>query len=271
MIATLAEVLPTRRGALAGLVVLGWEDAAAFVKAAAAEGLPVILQAGPGARAHMPLPVWGAMFRTLAEGAAVPVVAHLDHSRDIGECRAAIEAGFTSVMFDGSRLPLAENIRATAEVVAMAHAQGVSVEGEVGFVGYDAGEASARTTPADARAFAVGTGVDAMAVSVGNVHLQTSARAEIDFDAVRAIEAVTDVPLVLHGGSGIPAEVRRRLALETRVAKFNVGTELRQVFGASLRAGLAAHPERFDRLAIMSEVIAPMQDCARGVMRNLAG
>jgi fructose-bisphosphate aldolase class II len=274
MIATLADVLTPAlagRRAVAGLVVLGWEDAVAFVRAGCRANLPVILQAGPGCRAHTPIPVLGAMFRYLAEATSVPVVAHLDHSTDINECGAAIEAGFTSVMFDGSRLPLDENIRHTREVVELAHGQGVSVEGEVGFVGYADGEASARTTPEQARAFAGGTGIDAMAVSVGNVHLQTEAKAEIDFDAVRAIEVATDVPLVLHGASGIPSDVRRRLARETSVCKFNVGTELRQVFGGSLRAALGRHPERFDRIAILSETIEPMTAATVQILRDLDG
>lgn len=274
MIATLAEVLGpalTGRRAVPGFVVLGWEDAVAFAHAGRETGLPVILQAGPGCRAHTPLTVLGAMFRHLAETTPVPVVAHLDHSNDLAECRAAIAAGFTSVMFDGSRLPLEENIGRTAEVVEMAHAHGVSVEGEVGFVGYAEGEASARTTPEEARAFAEGTGVDAMAVSVGNVHLQTEAQAEIDFEAVRAIGAITCVPLVLHGSSGIRADVRRRLARETGVCKLNVGTELRQLFGASLRATLARHPRRFDRIAILSEVIGPITAAAARILRELDG
>jgi fructose-bisphosphate aldolase, class II len=149
MIATLTDVLgPARAGgyAVAGFVVQGWEDARAYVDAAEAEGMPVILQAGPGARAHMPLPVFGAMFRVLADGAAVPVVAHLDHGTGLAECQAAIDCGFTSVMFDGSRLSLAENIEQTAVIATMAHAAGVSVEAELGFVGYAEGAASREPT-----------------------------------------------------------------------------------------------------------------------------
>jgi len=273
VIATLADVLHPALAnghALPGLVVLGWEDAVAFTRAAEAAGQPVILQAGPGCRQHTPLPVLAAMFRHLADTASVPVVAHLDHSTDLAECEAAIRAGFSSVMYDGSRLPLDENIRRTREVVQMAHAGGISVEGEVGFVGYDEGEASARTTPADARAFAEASGVDAMAVSVGNVHLQKRPQAEIDLAALAAIEAVTDIPLVLHGASGIAHAMRRHLAAQTAVCKFNVGTELRQIFGASLRAGLAAHPDRFDRIEILSEVIEPLSEAARGLIADLA-
>ena len=241
-LATLSQVLqPALHGgyAVAGLVVLGWEDARAYVAAAEAEGAPVILQAGPGCRAHTPLPVLAAMFRHLAEAASVPVVAHLDHGYSADDCRAAIDCGFSSVMFDGSQLPLAENIAQTRAIAEMAHAAGVSLEGEIGFVGYAAGAASHGTDPDEARRFALETDVDAMAISIGNVHLQEAQGAAINMDLLRAIEAVTQVPLVLHGSSGIPDATRRELALTTKICKFNVGTELRQVFGAALRQQLA--------------------------------
>jgi fructose-bisphosphate aldolase class II len=247
-LATLSEVLqPALKDgyAVAGLVVLGWEDARAYVAAAEAEGAPVILQAGPGCRAHTPLPVLGAMFRALGEPASVPVVAHLDHGYTAGECREAIDCGFTSVMFDGSRKPVAQNIDETAAIAGIARAAGVSCEGEIGFVGYAEGEASARTDPQDAARFARETGVDAMAVSVGNVHLQQQKQAEIDREALQAIEAATEVPLVVHGGSGIPVEMRRRLARTSKICKFNIGTELRMAFGAALRDAVNRDPDRF--------------------------
>ena len=272
--ATLAEVLQPALAdgyAVAGLVVLGWEDARAYVTAAEAEGAPVILQAGPGCRAHTPLPVLGAMFRVLADGASVPVVAHLDHGHSVEECREAMACGFTSVMFDGSALPLQQNIEETAFIARMAHATGVSVEGEIGFVGYQDGVASTGTDPDEAARFAAETGVDAMAVSVGNVHLQQSKAAVIDQALLGRIEAATDVPLVLHGGSGIPGEVRRELARGTAVCKFNIGTELRQAFGAALRAELAARPEEFDRIRLLQATEAPLVEAARGVIRTLRG
>ncbi len=269
---TLSDVLqPALRDgcAVAGLVVRGWEDARAFVAAAEDEGTPVILQAGPGCRAHTPLPVLAAMFRHLGEAASVPIVAHLDHGYSIEECQEAIACGFTSVMYDGSALPLAENIARTREIVDLAHAAGVSVEGEIGVVGYADGAASQGTDPDEAAAFAIGTGVDAMAVSIGNVHLQETAQAAVDFNLLARIEAVTDVPLVLHGSSGIPVANRRRLALETAVCKFNIGTELRQVFGAALRDKLAAEPEEFDRVKLLSSVEAPLRNAARQALRAL--
>lgn len=273
-LATLSEVLePARAGgyAVAGLVCLGWEDTRAYVAAAEAEAAPVILQAGPGARAHMPIPVWAAMFRHLGEAASVPVIAHLDHGDSVDECRAAIDAGFTSVMIDGSRLPLEDNIALTARVAAMAHDAGVSCEGEIGFVGYAAGQASEGTDPMEAARFARETCIDAMAVSVGNVHLQEQASGGLNRDRIRAIEAVSDVPLVIHGGSGVPAQERAILARESAICKFNVGTELRQAFGVALRAALAADDDRFDRIAILSETQEPVVDAARAVIRSLGG
>jgi fructose-bisphosphate aldolase, class II len=274
-LATLREVLTpclTDGTAVAGLVVLGWEDAQAYVQAAEAEGRPVILQAGPGCRAHTPLTVLGAMFRHLAEGAGVPVVAHLDHGEGLEVCRAAIDCGFTSVMYDGSRLPLAENIARTAEVAAMAHARGVSVEGELGFVGYHGGAASLGTDPGQVALFAAETGVDALAVSVGNAHLMTETGAEVDWPRLRAIQAAAPaLPLVLHGGSGLAPALRRRIARDTTVAKFNIGTELRQAFGAALRQAVLRDPERFDRNQILAEVVEPVRLAARRAIASLAG
>ncbi len=222
------------------------------------------------ARKHA-LRVLGAMFRTLADSASVPVVAHLDHGYEAEECREAIDCGFTSVMFDGSRKPVAQNIEETAAIAEMAHAAGASCEGEIGFVGYAEGEASARTDPDDAARFAGQTDVDAMAVSLGNVHLQLTKAAEIDLDALAAIEAVTDVPLVLHGGSGIPVEMRRHLAKNSHVCKFNIGTELRMAFGAALRDAVNSDPSRFDRVSILKETEAPVCEATRDVLRALNG
>lgn len=269
---TLADVLqPALRDgyAVAGLVTLGWEDMRAFVTAAEAEGCPVILQAGPSCREHTPLPVLGKMFRHLAETASVPVVAHLDHGYSAEDCRVAIDCGFTSVMFDGSRKPLAQNIDETAAIAEMAHTAGVSCEGEIGFVGYSGGESSAGTDPDEASQFARDTGVDAMAISVGNVHLQQEKQGGLDEPRIRAIEAVTQVPLVIHGGSGVPIAQRRSLALGSNVCKFNIGTELRLAFGDALRTAVTRDPDRFDRVQILKETHDPMVTACRQVLRPL--
>ena len=270
-LATLKEVLQPALSngyAVAGLVTLGWEDMRAYAHAAEAEGAPIILQAGPSCRAHTPLPVLGAMFRHLAEEVSVPVVAHLDHGYTMHECREALDAGFTSLMYDGSRKPLNQNIEETAEIAEMAHKAGISCEGEIGFVGYSGGENSAGTDPEEAREFARQTGVDAMAISVGNVHLQENKEGGLDQERIDAIDAATDLPLVIHGGSGVPVEQRLYLARHSAICKFNIGTELRMAFGKTLRDVLAADPKRFDRVAILSELHDPLVDAARRVIRD---
>ena len=217
-LATLAEVLQPalKQGyAVGGLVTLGWEDMRAYVAAAEAENCPVILQAGPSCRAYTPLPVLGKMFRHLAEAASVPVVAHLDHGYTFEDCRLAIDSGFTSVMFDGSRKALQQNIDETAAIAEMAHAAGVSCEGEIGFVGYSGGESSNGTDPEQAAKFARESRADAIAISVGNVHLQQDKEGGLDLERIAQIDALTAVPLVIHGGSGVPIEQRRHLSAKT--------------------------------------------------------
>jgi len=271
-LATLSDVLrPALSGgyAVPGLVCLGWEDMRAYALAARAERAPVILQAGPSCREHTPLPVLGAMMRHLAGSVDVPVVVHLDHGRSRDECREALDSGFTSLMFDGSREPLDENIAQTRRIADMAHGAGVSCEGEIGLVGHSGGEASTVTDPREAARFARETGVDAMAVSVGNVHLRQDRGAALDQDRIRAIEAVTDVPLVIHGGSGVPLAQRAALAAGSRICKFNIGTELRMAFGAALRAAVERDPARFDRARILEDTEAPVMTAARAVIRGL--
>jgi fructose-bisphosphate aldolase class II len=269
---TLADVLqPALRDgyAVAGLVTLGWEDMCAFVEAAEEEQCPIILQAGPGCREHTPLPILGKMLCHLADLASVPVVVHLDHGYTEEECHVAIDCGFSSVMFDGSRKSLNENIDQTAAIAEMAHRAGVSCEGEIGFVGYDGGENSAGTDPAEAQKFAKDTGVDAMAISVGNVHLQQNSGDGLNEQRIRAIDAVTDIPLVIHGGSGVPAAQRRLLAQSSSICKFNIGTELRMAFGQALRAALTEDPDQFDRVKILQETHDPLVSVTRRVLRTL--
>jgi fructose-bisphosphate aldolase, class II len=269
-VATLTDVLALaeqRKAAVAGLVVLGWEDACAYVEAAEETGVPIVLQAGPGCRRHTPVPVLGKMFRHLAERARVPIVCHIDHARTLEECREGIDHGFTSVMIDGSALPIEQNIELTAKVVSVARSAGVSVEGEVGVVGYSGGASSAATTPQEAALFDRHSGADALAISVGNTHLMTEATAAIDWAALFAIEAVTRLPLVLHGGSGIPFGVRRELACMTRIRKINLGTELRRAFGDSLRRTLDLNPAAFDRIELLK---ATIPDVKREAIRSIA-
>ncbi len=272
MRATLAEVLRPALDegyAVPGLVCLGWEDCRAFVAAAEAERAPVILQAGPGCRKHTPLPILASMFGHLADAASVPVVIHLDHGYTAEECRQAIDCGFTSVMYDGSHKPLSQNIEETAEIAALARAAAISSEGEIGFVGYAEGERSAGTDPEEAARFARETGVDAMAISIGNVHLQKDQHSTLDERALAAIEAKADLPLVIHGGSGVSTAQRQHLAAHSAICKFNIGTELRQAFGHAVRKALDANPDLFDRIEILKSAEPDTETVTRTIMRAL--
>ena len=183
--------------------------------------------------------------------------------------RAAIDAGFTSIMFDGSALPLADNIRATTAAVRLAKDNGLSCEGELGFVGYAEGTPGVGTIPSEAALFEAETGIDALAVSVGNVHLQREQAAVIDHDRLAEIGAVTRCPLVIHGGSGLTNADRALLAHRSPVCKFNIGTELRQVFGKALRQRLSDDPALFDRIAILSAVEGPLVAATKEILRGI--
>lgn len=272
-IATLSQVLQPalKQGyAVPGLVCLGWEDMRAYVAAAEAEQAPIILQAGPGCRAHTPLPILAKMFRHLAENASVPVVAHLDHGYTFDECKEAVECGFTSIMYDGSRKPLHQNIDETAAVAELAKSAGISCEGEIGFVGYANGEQSAGTDPQEAAKFAQATGIDAMAISVGNTHLQEDAGSELDIEKINEIGSQTTVPLVIHGGSGVAYEQRALLSQKTNICKFNIGTELRMAFGNALRETVNSNPKQFDRVELLKPTHNPVMQVTREVIKSMA-
>ena len=253
--------------AVAGLVTLGWEDMMAYVEAAEQENCPVILQAGPSCRQHTPLPILGKMFNYLAENTSVPVVAHLDHGYSEEECKIAVDSGFSSIMFDGSRKSLNENIDQTAKICELAHNAGISCEGEIGFVGYSGGERSAGTDPEEASRFALDTNIDAMAISVGNIHLQENKEGGLDEDRIRTIEEVTDIPLVIHGGSGVPVVQRKFLSQNSKICKFNIGTELRSSFGDALRKSVNKDPNRFDRVQILKDTHGPLVKKTRDVLK----
>ena len=271
-VATLSEVLSKAKEnhyAVAGLVVLGWEDARCYAETAEELGLPIILQAGPGCRANTPVPILGKMFRHLAEQSSQPIVCHLDHGYSKEECIEGMENGFTSVMFDGSKLSLNENIEKTHEIAELAHKNDISVEGEIGFVGYSEGAASQSTDPLEAKEFADKSNCDAMAISAGNVHLQTNTSSSIDIDVIEKIQSLTSIPLVLHGSSGIDHTLRRKLASSTNVCKFNIGTELRKTFGDNLRKKMNQNPNIYDRIQLINLPLQELKLATKAVIENI--
>jgi fructose-bisphosphate aldolase class II len=251
--------------------VFGWEDARAVVDAAGQLGAPVILAASLDFRKSMPMEVIASMLRSLADSAPVPVCVHLDHTYEIAELLRAVDLGFTSVMYDGSQLPLEDNIAGARRVADYAHAAGCSIEAEIGSVPYAEGRAyikSELTEVRDAIRLCGECRLDALAISVGNVHRLKAPAAVIDFDRLAQIAASVSVPLVIHGTSGIFEEDIVRLA-RTRVAKFNIGTVLRQAFGRGLKETLARYPDRFDRLEIMGGVMPAVSREAARMIRLL--
>ncbi len=251
--------------------VFGYEDARAVVDGAEALGAPVILSANRDLLEFLPMDLVAHLFRTLAETASVPVCAHLDHCYEVETVRRALDLGFTSVMFDGSQLTLAENIAGTRQVVAYAARTGASVEAEIGSVPYASGRdhiKSALTDPAEARQLVAEAGPDALAVSIGNVPRLTAPGATVDFERLAEIEAVVDLPLVIHGSSGLREADVTRLAA-TRVCKFNIGTVLRRAFGDAVRGGLEADPALFDRLELMRIAMPAVQKETERMIRLL--
>ncbi|MFH8974639.1 ketose-bisphosphate aldolase [Streptomyces sp. NPDC017890] len=242
------------RTAVAAFNVITLEHIEAVVTGAESVRTPVVLQVSENAvkyRYGRLLPLARAA-AAAAEGAAVPVALHLDHVQSDGLLRQAADAGFSSVMYDASRLPYAENLAATRAAADWAHAQGLWIEAELGEVGgkngappLDAHAPGARTDPVEARAFVTDSGVDALAVAVGSSHAMTTRTATLDHDLLKELSGALDVPLVLHGSSGVP-DGELAAAVAGGISKVNVGTALNLAMTEAIREFLAAHPAAVD-------------------------
>ncbi len=235
---------------LAAFNVITLEHAEAIVSAAEAVDAPVILQISENAvkfHGGRLLPIARAAAE-VARVANVDVALHLDHVEDGELLRQAAEAGFGSVMFDGSHLPYADNVAATRAAADWAHAHGLWIEAELGKVGGKDGEAplsahapGTRTDPGEAAAFVVATGVDALAVAVGSSHAMTDRSAVLDHELIGRLRGAVGVPLVLHGSSGVSdGELARAVA--GGVVKVNIGTALNIAFTGAVREYLAGAP-----------------------------
>jgi fructose-bisphosphate aldolase, class II len=269
--ATLHEILAPCQGqgwAVPGFDVLNQETVLAVLDGAAAERAPVILMVYPN---HPPPDQWAglvALMRTEAERIGTPVCLHLDHSKDLELVQRAIDAGFSSVMIDGSTLPLAENIALTRQAVAAAHACGISVEAELGHVGQGdevltAEQAAGRLTrPEEASQFVRETGVDALAIAIGTAHGLYRGTPKLDFDRLEALRQAVTVPLVLHGGSNTPDEDIQR-AIIGGISKVNIWTEVALAFAGVLKEKLAAPVEQ----CRLPEAMAAARVAAQGVVQ----
>ncbi|MGW0769121.1 class II fructose-bisphosphate aldolase [Streptomyces sp. NPDC002676] len=251
-------------GGVGAFNVIQLEHAQAIIAGAVTARTPVVLQLSENAvRYHGGLDVIGAAVLAAAHAAQVPVGVHLDHATNPDLVRQAVELGFSSVMFDASALEYADNVRATADVVAHCHDEGVWVEAELGKVGGKDGvhAPGARTDPAEAAAFVAATGVDALAVAVGTSHAMLTRDAALDFDLITALRTAVPVPLVLHGSSGV-ADEHLTAAVGHGMTKINISTHLNQVFTTAVRQTLADEARLVDtrrylgagRAAVATEV-----------------
>lgn len=203
----------------------------AIIKAAVNQRTPVIIQTSCGTANYVGHKNLVSICKSMAEEYGVDIVLHLDHAKDYDEIRKAIDAGYSSVMFDGSSLPLKDNILGTKRVVEYARKFDVSVEAELGTVGGTEDGIVVEqkdvqyTDPEDAVEFICQTGIDALAVAIGTNHGQYKSKTKINFKRLEEIKKAVDIPLVIHGGTGVKEEdVKKVICLGIR--KFNVGTEL---------------------------------------------
>ncbi len=224
---------------------------------------PVILMLYPSMDRLIPLEAFAAMVRSLAATVSVPVGLHLDHSSDFSYILRAIRAGFTSVMADGSTLPFEENVAFTSSVVAVADAFDVDVEGELGHVGRatdgDDKKEDQYTTAEEARVFAEKTGVASLAVAIGSAHGFYTSTPRLAIDRLEEINHATDVPLVLHGGSGIPHE-QLEVAFRKGINKFNVGTEFFHLNQVAAADYFKENPSPVNAFAHIDSVQAKLQE-----------
>ena len=252
--------------AIGAFNVYNLEGVTAVVKGAEALLSPAILQLHPGAIEYGGLALIS-LCRFAAKESGVPIGVQLDHATSREEILTAISTGFTSVMADGSSLPLEENIRFTKEMTRLAHGHNLGIEGELGRLsgsedGLKTDDHEMRyTDPAQATTFVERTGVDALAVCIGNVHGNYRGNPQLDFVRLAQIQKAVSVPLVLHGASGLPdPEIRE--ATDLGVRKFNVNTELREAYLATIREKLSS-----DLLDLMRTASSAMQAVVESKLR----
>jgi len=243
----------------------------AIIESAAEERSPVILQASQGAINYAGLDYIVALVKAAAQGTDVPVVLHLDHGTDFEQVMRCIRSGFSSVMFDGSRLPLEENIAMTRRVVEIARAVGVSVEAELGKIGGTEDDISVEerealfTDPAEAERFVKETAVDALAIAIGTAHGPYKGEPRLDFPRLKRIKELTGAPIVLHGSSGVPDDAIRK-AISLGVSKINIDTDIRQAF-TRITEFIKKNPDNIDPRKMLAPAKVEMKKKVKEKMR----
>lgn len=222
----------------------------AVLAAAEEQNSPVIMQTTPGTVKYAGFDYYFANVKAAAERTKIPVVMHLDHGNSFAMAMQAFRAGYTSIMIDGSKLPFEENIDLTKSVVNVCHASNVPVEGELGKVGgkeddLENDDDSPYTNPQEAKIFVERTGVDSLAIGIGTAHGVYKGIPKVNMEVLSAVRAVVDVPLVMHGTSGVPDE-QVRDAVRRGICKVNYATDLRIAFTNGVKAYMNNNPNAFD-------------------------
>ncbi|NLB18126.1 MAG: class II fructose-1,6-bisphosphate aldolase [Syntrophomonadaceae bacterium] len=228
----------------------------AFAMAAEKENSPVIMHASQGAIKYAGLEYIIGLVRIAAETTRVPIALHLDHGTSFDQVVRCIRGGFSSVMYDGSQLPLGENIRITQKVMDISRPIGVSVEGELGHIGGTEDDITVDekdalyTNPEEALTFVKETGVDCLAVAIGTAHGQYKGEPKLDFERLAKISKLVNIPIVLHGSSGVPDEAIKK-AINLGVRKVNIDTNIREAFVAAARQVVEDNPSEIDPRKIL--------------------
>ena len=234
---------------IAGFNIFGAEDAIGIIRAATKRNAPVLLMINKDALELMPMKSWIDMLKPMIEESPVPIGIHLDHCSNPDRVIEGIRAGFSSVMYDGSQLPIEENIKNIRRVAEVAKAYDTVLEGEIGSVPYADIPGRAMdmfTEPEELKRFSEEGEMDWIAVAIGQVHRMQTASSKINFDSLSELEKCTDKPLVIHGGSGISDENIIRLK-DYKIGKINIGTALRIPFFKTLQNELKENPFIYDR------------------------
>ncbi len=254
---TILKYTEEQERAIGAFNVYNLESILAVAQASQELNQPVILSFGEGYLSHAPIEVIATIVRKICAASDIPVVLHLDHAKEFSTVMRAIRCGFTSVMYDGSYLPLEQNIANTKKIIEIAQVVGVSVEGELGYMNNEDGSCEpgfemekGYTSVSAAVQYASGTGIDALAVAIGNAHGIYKGIPELDFDRLGEISAAISVPVVLHGCSGIPdAAIKKAVSLGVR--KINVNTEISTGAIRAAREFLENHTEKNTRFETM--------------------
>jgi len=253
--------------AIGAFNVILLEHAEALVAGAEHAKLPIIMQISENCvKYHKALKPISVATIAIAESASVPVSVHLDHAESEDLVKEALDLGYDSVMFDGSKLTYADNVAASARMASLCKSYGATLEVEIGEVGGKDGvhAPGVRTNPLEAKAFAEATGADLVAVAVGSSHAMTTRDATLDFDLIAEIAKTVGVPLVLHGSSGV-SDADLQKAVKAGMSKINIATHLNNVFTHEIRQAIGANPQLVDP----RKYIAPGRDAVAAEVARL--